>query len=499
MVPADRYLDEVRATGHVPPIPPELMDRVFRGYERRKQATGKLDFEDMLGLTVRLFDEHPAAVEQVRTRYLAFTVDEFQDVNPLQSALLDRWLGARDEVCVVGDDYQTIYGFTGATPEYLLRFEQRFPRARIVRLEENYRSTPEILDVANRLAPKLGGFHKTLRATRDPGPAPVIRPAASEAAEVAFVVDAARWLHRDEAVPSEEMAVLFRINARSEPYEEAFAAARIPYQVRDGAFLRRPGPRSALHRLRSANGDVREAVRGVLAALGFAASNDAGPEPDSADEVTRQADLARLEALAEEFAAANPGEGVAGFLAELERRFSAEASAAGVNLLTYHRAKGLEFDAVFLPKLSDGELPFRSGRSKSPIDEERRLLYVGLTRARRYLFVTWPADARNGPSGFVRELGWRPSAGSPPAPSKKASAATGPAQEGELSEALRRWRKERASRDGVPAYVVFHDATLAEIADRIPRTSAALLAVPGVGPAKLERYGPEVLALTSPA
>ncbi|HEY1332557.1 MAG TPA: ATP-dependent helicase, partial [Actinomycetota bacterium] len=139
MVPADRYLDEVRATGHVPPIPPELMDRVFRGYERRKQATGKLDFEDMLGLTVRLFDEHPAAVEEVRTRYLAFTVDEFQDVNPLQSALLDRWLGARDEVCVVGDDYQTIYGFTGATPEYLLRFEQRFPRARIVRLEENYR------------------------------------------------------------------------------------------------------------------------------------------------------------------------------------------------------------------------------------------------------------------------------------------------------------------------------------------------------------------------
>ena len=172
MVPVDRYLDEVEATGHLPPIPPDLMDRVYRGYERRKQATGKLDFEDMLALAVRLFDDHPRAAQQVRARYQAFTVDEFQDVNPLQAALLDRWLGDRDELCVVGDDYQTIYGFTGATPEYLLRFGERFPHANIVRLEDNYRSTPEILAVANGLTPKLGGFEKTLRAARASGPVP---------------------------------------------------------------------------------------------------------------------------------------------------------------------------------------------------------------------------------------------------------------------------------------------------------------------------------------
>src|SRR5207248_7195850 len=121
-------------------IPAELMERIYAGYERRKRATGKLDFEDMLGAAVRMFDDHEAAAREIRERYRAFTVDEYQDVNPLQQALLDRWLGDRDELCVVGDDYQTIYGFTGATPDYLLRFERRFPTVRLVRLEENYRS-----------------------------------------------------------------------------------------------------------------------------------------------------------------------------------------------------------------------------------------------------------------------------------------------------------------------------------------------------------------------
>jgi DNA helicase II / ATP-dependent DNA helicase PcrA len=499
MIPADRYLDEVAATGHVPPIPADLMHRVYAGYERRKQATGKLDFEDMLARAVRLFDEHPRAAEQIRARYLAFTVDEFQDVNPLQAALLDRWLGDRDEVCVVGDDYQTIYAFTGATPAYLLGFGERFPDARVVRLEQSYRSTPEIVAATNRLTPKLGGFAKILRATRDSGPVPTIRPLSSESAEVAFVVHEARRLHQEEAVDYESIAVLYRINARSELYEEAFAAAHVPYQVRDGAFLRRPGPRSVIHRLRSVSGEVSTTVRRTLLALGFDADGASGQEPDSAEEVTRQADMARLDALAEEFSRAEPGGDVQGFLSELARRFSADASGRGVNLLTYHRAKGLEFDAVFLPKVADGELPFRSGRSKASVEDERRLLYVGMTRARRFLSVTWPADSRGGPSPFVAELGWEPPRPQAGKRKDRSPDAVASAKDGAVYEALRRWRRDRASRDGVPAYVVFHDATLVEIADRSPRTPAALLAVPGVGPAKLERYGPEVLALLSSA
>src|SRR5438552_3385771 len=186
----------------------------------------RFDFEDMLGLAVRMFDEHPAALAQVRARFRAFTVDEFQDVSPLQVELLDRWLGDRQELCVVGDDYQTIYSFAGATPSYLLGFAERFPGARVIRMETNYRSTPQVLGVANRLVARLGGFPKTLVATRPPGPEPVVRRLADEAAEVASVVERVRRLDA-EGVPLEEMAVIYRINARSERFEEAFAAARI--------------------------------------------------------------------------------------------------------------------------------------------------------------------------------------------------------------------------------------------------------------------------------
>src|SRR5438093_11226823 len=251
---------------------------------------GRLDFEDMLGLALRLFDEHPEAADAVRSRFSAFTVDEFQDVNPLQAGLLERWLGARDDLCVVGDDYQTIYAFTGASPEHLLGFTRRFPLATVVRLEENYRSTPEILDLANRLAPRLGGARKTLRSNRPSGPPPIARAEPDENAEVTAVVEAVRRLQREGGVPLEEIAVLYRINARSEPFEEAFAAAGIPYQVRDGAFLRRPGPRAVVSRLRrSAGGGVLEAVERATEALGY----DPGLQPDSAEELTRQADPRR--------------------------------------------------------------------------------------------------------------------------------------------------------------------------------------------------------------
>jgi DNA helicase-2/ATP-dependent DNA helicase PcrA len=466
------------------------MLRIYEGYERRKRTMGRLDFEDMLGLALRLFDEHPEAAEIVRSRFHAFTVDEYQDVNPLQAGLLDRWLGPRDDLCVVGDDYQTIYAFTGASPEHLLGFRQRFPNATVVRLEENYRSTPEILDLANRLAPHLGGFRKTLRATVASGSSPVARASRDGDGEVAAVVAAVRRLQDEEAVPLEEIAVLYRINARSEPYEEAFATAGIPYQVRDGAFLRRPGPRSVLQRLQRLRHDdsLVHAVTAITAELGY----DPEASPDSDEEVTRQSDLARMRSLGAEFERTHPDGDAATFLAELTNRFSTENSGRGVNLLTYHRAKGLEFDAVFLPRLIDGELPFRSGRAKADPQEERRLLYVGITRARRYLFLTWALEGRSRPSPFLAEMGLsspRPTSGAP------RPASVGSVGGGALFDRLKDWRRKRAQADDVPAYVVFHDRTLAEIADRKPRDSADLAAISGVGPAKLERYADEILEI----
>jgi DNA helicase-2/ATP-dependent DNA helicase PcrA len=489
MVDPGSYLEAIEAEGHAPPIPAELMHGVFAGYERRKERTGRLDFEDMLGLAVRLFDEHEAAAREVRERLQAFTVDEYQDVNPLQQALLDRWLGGRDEICVVGDDYQTIYSFTGASPEHLLSFPRRYEHAVVVRLEENYRSSPQVLTVANALARGLGGFDKRLRATEPDGPAPTARALADAAAEVTFVLDECRRL-QEAGVAWEEIAVLSRINARTEPYEEAFAEAGVPYQVRDGSFLRRPGPRSVLARLKRAPAGVRvgAAVEAVTDQLGYAP----GTDHESEEEATRQADLGRMRQLAVGYEASWGTEATAeGFAAELAHRFAAERQGRGVQLMTYHRAKGLEFDAVFLPRLLDGELPYRSRRAKADPEEERRLLYVGITRARRHLFLSWPRDPKATPSPFLEEIGVRRSPAKP-APGRAVGA---PATGGDLFDRLKAWRRERAKADGVPAYVVFHDATLAAIAQAEPRDRSGLAELPGVGPAKLDRYSDEVLAI----
>src|SRR2546428_5236178 len=199
------------------------------------------------------------------------------------------------------------------------------------------------------------------------------------------------------------MAILCRLNARWEPVEEAFVEASVPYQVRDGAFLRRPGPRAVVSRLRRAIGDqdLVAVVEAITASLGF----DPDADPDDDQEVTRQADLARLRALAEEHRSAHGERATAAtFVEELGHRFAPERQGPGVQLMTYHRAKGLEFDAVFLPRLLDGELPYRSGRSRAPVEEERRLLYVGITRARRHLSATWPAAAGKAPSPLLDEI-----------------------------------------------------------------------------------------------
>jgi DNA helicase-2/ATP-dependent DNA helicase PcrA len=461
---------------HEPPIPDDLMERVFRSYEERKSGRGLIDFEDLLELAIRMYDEDAAALAGFRERYRAFTVDEYQDVNLLQQSLLERWLGDRDDLCVVGDDYQSIYSFTGATPEHLLGMPARFPGALVVRLEENYRSTPEILAVANRLVPELGGSEKVLRAVLPAGEEPLALVQPDRQSEASFLVEQVRRL-AGEGVPYEEMAVLYRLNARSEDYEEALALAGIPFQVRGAAFIRRPAAQRTLRLLRdrrdaSAIGAVAEAVR----KQGWIANPPSGL---GEEELTRQADLGRLLALAEQLP---PGSSVADFLRDLDARFGAESQGRGVHLLTYHRAKGLEWEAVFLPRLEEKELPYGKARTAERLAEERRLFYVGISRAKRWLALTWTAGAK--PSRFLRELGVVGSA---------SVRAEKPPSTPEF-EALRRWRAERAKADEVPAYVVFHDKTLHEIAAVRPQTREQLSAITGVGPAKLERYADDLLA-----
>jgi DNA helicase II / ATP-dependent DNA helicase PcrA len=467
-VTPETYLDALG--DHTPPIPPDLMQKVFARYERWKREAGRVDFEDLLELTVRMLDEDEHALATVRERYRAFTVDEFQDVNLLQQELLDRWLGPSDELCAVGDDYQAIYGFTGASPAFLLALPHRFPHAAVVRLESNYRSTPQVLELANRLVPNLGGAEKTLRATRDAGPEPELRGFASPDDEAGFVVERIRALD----VPLEEVAVLLRTNARSADFEEAFHEAGVPFQ--GASLLARDAARQLLKALRGKRGPLAETVARAAAEQGLV---EPVPEGLGERELTRQNDLARLVRLAVEL---DDGErGVAEFDEELHRRFGPDAG-RGVHLLTLHRAKGLEWDAVFLPRIEEKELPSRLSKTEEEIAEERRLLYVGLTRARTHLVVTWAGK----PSRFLRELG----VSAPSRPPRPIESDLPP-----VYRALKEWRLQRSQEDGVPAYVVFHDATLAEIVRIAPRTPAELAGVPGVGPTKIERYGADVLAV----
>jgi DNA helicase-2/ATP-dependent DNA helicase PcrA len=470
-----RYLAELGE--HEPPIPPDLMARVYRTYESRKREAGMTDFEDLLELAVRLYEQDPAAAGSFRARYAAFTVDEYQDVNLLQRTLLDLWLGDRDDLCVVGDDYQSIYAFTGAGPEHLLGTPARFPHALVVRLEENYRSTPQVLALANRLVPRLGGAEKRLHAVLPDGPEPDVLPFVSPEAEDAWIVDRIRALAA-AGTPLEEIAVLARTNARLADFEELFHDAGIPFQ--GASLLEREAARRLLRQLRE--GPAAEQVRRLALEAGWL---EALPDKVGERELVRQTDLARLVKLAEAFDGSGPA-----FAADLRERFSSGGTEArGVNLLTYHRAKGLEFGAVFLPRLEEKELPSRQARADAEVDEERRLLYVGMTRAKRHLALTWSRR----PSRFLAELGV--DARAPRPVGERAPKPVGDP----VFESLRAWRLGRAREDAVPPYVVFHDSTLAEIAARRPVTLGELAQVPGVGPAKLDRYGEAVLAALAAA
>jgi DNA helicase-2/ATP-dependent DNA helicase PcrA len=507
---------------------PETVARVFSAYEDGKRGQGRMDMEDVLLFTAGLLAEDERVAAQVRSQYKRFVVDEFQDVSPLQSALLDLWLGGRDEICVVGDPAQTIYSFAGARADHLLGFPAKFPGTTSVELVRNYRSSPEVVDAANRLLAGSPSQGVRLRAQQPAGPAVTFRGHPDEVAEASAIAAQVRRLG-DQGVPWGEMAVLFRINAQSEAHEEALTERGIPYVVRGAArFFDRPEVRQAVTLLRGTaragegGDDLVEAVRATLSTMGWT------HEPPAARGQVRDRweSWQALVDQATEFATSTPGSGLGAFVDDLDRRASEQHApvADGVTLTTLHAAKGLEWDAVFVAGVQDGTLPISMADGPAEIEEERRLLYVGMTRARRHLSVSW-AQARNPggrasrqPSRFLTDLlpaseRQRPAStgrrkavhcrecGKPvstPAEKKLGRCSDCPASYDEaLFERLRDWRRSRATDDEVPAYVVFTDATLQLIAEHKPGDEQALLRISGVGRSKLDKYGDEVLALIS--
>ncbi|MEU6203708.1 ATP-dependent DNA helicase UvrD2 [Micromonospora musae] len=552
--PAEYVVAAAKALRDTPHEPAKVAE-VFAAYEKIKRGNGVIDFEDMLRAAVWGIEEHADVAEQVRAQYRHFVVDEYQDVNPLQQRLLDAWLGGRDDLTVVGDASQTIYSFTGATSSYLVDFPRRHRNAVVVRLVRDYRSTPQVVGLANAVISQARGAEARLRlelsGQRPPGPEPELRIFTDEPAEANAVAARARALI-DAGTPAREIAVLFRTNAQSEAYEKALTEAEVPYVVQGAErFFERAEVRQAMVALRAATRSIPgetplpAAVVEALAAVGW--SPETPPAGGAARE--RWEALAALVQLAEEYAATPTvlpiGEAatveravtLAEFTDELHRRASQQhvPTLDGVTLASLHSAKGLEWDAVFLVGLSEGTLPTTYAKTAEQVEEERRLLYVGVTRAREWLWLSYavarsPGGRARRPSRFLPQLdrsgggGERARGASTtmPRPERRrtqivscricgATLLAGPERklgrcatcpsdiDEELHERLREWRRRVAGDQRVPAYVVFTDATLTALAERRPSRPEDLIAIAGIGPRKLGLYGESVLALVGGA
>jgi DNA helicase-2/ATP-dependent DNA helicase PcrA len=515
----DEYAAASAKAGRSAPLDQVALARIYAGYEELRTERHLVDFESVLELTAAILAEYPAAARSVRDRYAWFVVDEYQDVNPLQKLVLDMWLGGRDEICVVGDPRQTIYSFTGATPSYLTGFPAEFPAARVIRLVRNYRSTPAVVTLANKLVAAAGRSGAgSLVAQRPAGPAPRLTEHADEPAEAAAVARQVRTLLK-AGTPAAEIAVLVRTNAQTAAYEQALAEAGLPFQLRGAErFFGRDEVRQAVGLLRAAArsaaapDDPAGEVRPILASIGLT------PRPPGGRGTARDRweSLDALAQLADAFFAANPEAGMAGLSTELAVRSAIGHAPAmtGVTLASLHSAKGLEWHAVFLPGLTDGTVPIVYAQTDEAIEEERRLLYVGITRARERLYLSWSLARTPGgrrtrkPSRFLADLsgsrGMRAEeravagrrAGSP-APGPRDGVSPDPADP--LFRRLREWRLAVSKEQGVPAYVVFSDATLQAIAAARPVDRVGLAGIPGVGAVKLDRYGAAVLELCASA
>jgi len=547
MVTPERYPDLARQESRSPAgLDGTAMARLMQTYAEVTDERNVIDFEDVLLLTVGILAEQEPIAAAVRQQYRHFVVDEYQDVNPLQHRLLDLWVGERRDVCVVGDPAQTIYSFTGATPEYLLNFRERFADASRVSLVRNYRSSPEVIRLANvmlsALAPVGSGATPaiSLRSQQPPGPAPRLTAYPDDEAEAQGVAERIAGLLASGSAPG-RVAVLYRTNAQSALVESALSAADVPYLVRGAErFFARAEVRQAMVLLRGAvrsdslDSALATRVRDVLSSLGHTTQP---PAAGAARE--RWESLQALVHLAEDMqppgrSQERPEDGtevsMSELVNELDRRAGDQHPPAvdGVTLASLHAAKGLEWEHVFLIGCSEGLLPITMADGPQRVAEEQRLLYVGITRARSGLHLSWAGSRSAGgrahrkvsrfllPAaellGLSSPTGRRSASAAPRRPRagrtcrtcgadldtaaerKIGRCSACPATYDEaLFERLRRWRAETARKTSVPAFVVFTDATLIAIAEQAPAQREALARISGVGTRKLELYGDDVI------
>ncbi len=519
------YEAAVTAAGRATPRPAGEIASLYDRYETEKSRRGVVDFDDLLWRLADALENDAEFAAVIRWRHRHLFVDEFQDVNPAQFRLIRLWLGDRRDLCVVGDDDQAVYGFTGADAGYLVHFARHFPGAGVVRLEENYRSTPQVLAAAHAVLPGGSRQRKPLRPTLPDGPIPTVAAYASDRDEAESVARALQAAHQPGA-PWSGSAVLYRTNAQSAPLEAALRAAGVPYRVRGAArFLDRPAVAAALEELRRAAG----VAPGLPLNAHLAGLLEWAEEAGGGDQATRdrREHVDALVRLGHDYIAAEEGDGTAaGFVAYLVTVLAEEdpTRTDAVELLTFHKAKGLEWPTVFVTGLERGLVPIAYAETPAALAEERRLLYVALTRAEQELHLSWAQRRTLGGREMTRQASpyltsieaalaafgpdgdgdWQAAVAAERARLARARAAAGrdramvgAAADPRVLAVLVEWRKTLARASGVPAQVIFHDATLAAVAEAKPTDRAALMALPGLGPIKVERYGDELLALVA--
>ena len=394
VTPVD-YIDQVGRRSQKPRVLPEQMVQIYTAYESIKKQELAIDFEDVLLLCAAMLEEEREVRERVQDQYRYFTIDEYQDISPIQQRLINAWLGTRRDICVVGDPAQTIYSFAGATPVFLNSFTQRFPEAEVIRLTTGYRSTPEITFAANSLL-RAGTMGQELVAFNSHGSKPMVTGYADETAEIRGVMDEITQLMSTGTAP-QEIAILARTNAQLKGAEKAMLAANIPYQVRNTErFFERREIRDFLKQVRQASVIPAEGSGWIDELRSLAQPYLTG---EAIDGIAALLHLARELEADENFSPKT----LRGYLREVEDRVQQNnpPTMPVVTLATLHAAKGLEWERVFLIGASDGQLPLANSAGDVVLDEERRLFYVGITRAKADLHISYRGKA----SQFLRESG----------------------------------------------------------------------------------------------